>query len=302
MRSRRPADTVTKMAELDDDQQRRQWSDSLAAAWERHRKRLFESQRQVSNWLVDHLDPRPGQTILEFAAGPGETGFLAAERVEPGRTLISTDIGQGMVDAAQRGAAERGLTNVECRIMDGQDIDLADASIDGALCRFGLMLMPEPERALAGTRRVLRPGGRLVYATWGRPDRNPWLSLLAMAVLQHGHQPPGNPFEPGGPFSLADPDRNRQLVRTAGFEDPQIDELVDVVRFDDIDDYWNLQTEVSGPIALFISSLPQDSVQTIRATLEPMLEPFEVGDGYELPTLAIAVAATARSATSSPAR
>ncbi len=152
------------MAELDDSQQRRRWSDSLAAAWERHRKRLFESQRQVSDWLVDHLDPKPGQTILELAAGPGETGFLAAERVEPGGTLISTDIGQGMVDAAQRGATGRGLTNVECRIMDGQDIDLADASIDGALCRFGLMLMLEPERALAGTQRVLRPGGRLAYA------------------------------------------------------------------------------------------------------------------------------------------
>lgn len=251
--------------------------------------RLFESQRRVSDWLVDHLDPKPDQTIVELAAGPAETGFLAAERVGPGGRLLSTDIGQGMVDAARRGATERGLKNVECRVMDAQDIDLADASIDGALCRFGLMLMPEPQRVLAGTRRVLRPGGRFVYAVWGPPDRNPWLSLLAMAVLQNGHQPPGNPFAAGGPFSLADPDRNGELVRSAGFDDPNIDELADVMRFDDVEDYWALQTQVSGPIALFISSLPAASVQAIRATLEPMLEPFKSGDAYALPTLAVAV-------------
>lgn len=280
------------MGELDDNQQVQQWSDSLAGAWERHRKRLFESQRRVSDWLIENLDPKPGQTIVELAAGPGETGFLAAERVEPGGRLLSTDIGQGMVDAAKRGAAARSLNNVECRVLDAQDIDLADASIDGALCRFGLMLMPEPDRALAGAQRALRPGGRLVYAVWGPLDRNPWLSLLAMAVLDNGHQPPGNPFEPGGVFSLADPDRNRELVRAAGFEEPNVDELADVMRFDDLEDYWTLQTQVSGPLALFISSLPEDDIQTIRATLQPMLEPFTSGDGYELPTLAVAVSAT----------
>ncbi len=55
--------------------------DEIAAAWEHYRTQLFEGQRPVSDWIVDHLDPQPGQTILELAAGPGETGFLVAERV-----------------------------------------------------------------------------------------------------------------------------------------------------------------------------------------------------------------------------
>ena len=62
----------------------------VASSWERYRELLFEGQRPVSEWLVDHVDPRPGQTILELAAGPGETGFLAAERVGADGRLIST--------------------------------------------------------------------------------------------------------------------------------------------------------------------------------------------------------------------
>lgn len=269
------------------------WPHQVAGAWERHRTRLFEAQRHVSEWLVDRVDPQPGQTVLELAAGPGETGFLAAERVGAGGRLISTDLGPGMVDAARRGAAARGLTHVECRVMDGQEIDLPDASVDGVLSRFGVMLMPEPARALAGARRVLRPGRRLAYAVWGPPERNPSMSLLALAAIRSGHQPPGDPTAPGSPFALADPDRNRDLVLAAGFEDVEVVDLPGVTRFTDIDDYWDLRTSVSGSLAVFVSSLAPDDVRAVRSALEPMLEPYATPDGYALPSLAIGVAATA---------
>ena len=274
------------MAPIDPTDQTRQWSDELAAAWERHRDRLFESQRHVSEWMIDQLDTQPGQTILELAAGPGETGFLAAERLGVRGRLISTDLGPGMVDAARRGVEAHGLGNVECRVMDAQEIDLPDESVDGVLCRFGVMLMPDPARAVAGARRVLRPRRRLAYAVWGPPDRNPWMTLLVGAVLRNGHQPPGNPFGPGGPFSLADPAQNRALLEAAGFTEIEIEELPGSMGFTDFDDYWTLQSEVSGPIALFVSSLPPDDVAAIRATLAPMLDDFASPTGFEVPSLA----------------
>ncbi len=268
-----------------------QWSDDLSAAWERHRDRLFESQRHVSEWLIDQVDPQPGETILELASGPGETGFLAAERLGAEGRLIATDLGPGMVDAAQRGAQARGLGNVECRVMDAQEIDLPDDSVDGVLCRFGVMLMPEPARAIAGARRVLRPERRLAYAVWGPPDRNPWMTLLVGAVLQHGHQPPGNPFGPGGPFSLVDPAGNHALLEPAGFADIEVAELPGSMAFTGFEDFWTLQTEVSGPIAMLIASLPPDDQAAIRRTLEPMLTDFQSPDGYEVPSFAIGVSA-----------
>lgn len=130
--------------------------EQVASAWERYRDRVFESWRATSEWLIDRIDPRPGAIILELAAGPGETGFLAAERLLPDGHLISTDLAEGMVAAARRGAQARGLTNVECRTMDAQEIDLPDGSVDGVLSRFGLMLVPEPAKAFAEIRRVLR--------------------------------------------------------------------------------------------------------------------------------------------------
>ena len=144
---------VPAMAETEiNTEQTREFSDALAAAWERNRDRLFAAGRAVSDWLIDQIDPQPGQTILELAAGPGETGFLVAERVGPDGQVISTDLGPGMVAAARRGAEARGLTNVECRVMDAQQIDLPDASVDGVLSRFGIMLVPEPARVLTGIR------------------------------------------------------------------------------------------------------------------------------------------------------
>src|SRR5690348_16783995 len=97
-----------EMADDDGTMFRRDIGEQVAAAWETYRDRVFRSWQRASEWLIERVDPRPGHTVLELAAGPGETGFLLAERVLPGGRLISTDLAEGMVDAARRGAAERG--------------------------------------------------------------------------------------------------------------------------------------------------------------------------------------------------
>jgi ubiquinone/menaquinone biosynthesis C-methylase UbiE len=262
--------------------------DFLAAAWDRHREQLFENVRPLSDWLVDQVDPQPGQTVLELAAGPGETGFLVAERIEPDGKLISTDLSPAMVEAARRGAQARGLTNVEYRVLDAQAIDLPDASVDGVISRFGVMLTPEPDRVASGARRVLRPGGRFAYGVWGSPDRNPWLMMFVGAVLQNGHTPEGDPFGPGGPFSLAEPARNEELLGDAGFADVKAEEITDEMHYDTFDNYWTVQSEVSGPVALLVQSLPDGERDAIRGSLEAMVEPFKSENGYTFPWLAVA--------------
>jgi ubiquinone/menaquinone biosynthesis C-methylase UbiE len=266
----------------------------IAAAWERHRTRLFEGQRQLSEWIVDHLDPRPGQTVLELTAGPGETGFLAAERVGDDGRLICSDLNPGMVDAARRGAQARALTNVEFRVIDASAIDLPDASVDGVLSRFGLMLVPERDRAFAECRRVLRQTGRLAYGVWGAFDRNPWLTQLVGAMLQHGHALPGDPLGPGGVFSLAEPDFNREVLSSAGFTDVDVEEIPGAQRYDSLDEYWNVQTEIAGPLSGIIRSLSGDEQAAIKATLAPLVEPYRTdGGGLALPSLALGVSARA---------
>lgn len=268
----------------------RQWS-AVAAAWDRYRDRFFENLRPVSEWLIEQVDPRPGRTLLELTAGPGETGFLAAARLGPTGRLISSDFVPAMVEAAQRGAAQRGLDNVDCRVIDAQQIDLPDNSVDGVLSRLGLMLVPDQEQAMREIRRVLRPGGRCAYATLGAPEGNPWMWQIMTALLANGYPPPGDLSAPGGVFSLATPDSNRALATVGGFEKVTIDELAGTMRFESPDDYWAFITGLAGPVAEVVGSLSNEQLGSVRATLGSSLTSFKHDGGLELPWLAVVTSA-----------
>jgi len=269
----------------------RHWG-AVAPAWDKYRDRLFEDVRSVSEWLIEQVHPQPGQTVLELTAGPGETGFLAAARLGSTGRLICSDFAPAMVAAARRGAGERGLDNVECRIIDAQQIDLPDGSVDGVLSRFGLMFVPEQERAIAEIRRVLRQGGRCAYATWGPPERNPWIFQVVLALLQNGVAPPGDAFAPGGIFSLSTPERNHALATAGDFPDVTVEELTGVMHFDSLDDHWTRLTAVAGPVAELVGSLDAGQIQAVRATLDPSLAPYERDGALELPWTAIVTRAS----------
>ncbi|MGH9184246.1 MAG: hypothetical protein ACRD0U_00265, partial [Acidimicrobiales bacterium] len=128
----------------------------------------------------------------------------------------------------------------------------------------------------------LRLGGRCAYATWGPPDRNPWIFQIVMALLQNGHAPPGDPFAPGGVFSLATPERNHDLAAAAGFAKITVEELTGTMRFENPDDYWTFNTSVAGPVAELVASLSREQLRAIRDTLDPSLAPFERDGGLEL--------------------
>src|SRR6188472_113937 len=102
----------------------------MAAGWDGRRQWMWEGSRAVGEWLVDALDPRPGDTVLELAAGTGETGFLAAARVGDEGKLISTDFAPNMVEASRAEAERLDLENVEHRTLDAEDMDLPDSTID----------------------------------------------------------------------------------------------------------------------------------------------------------------------------
>src|SRR5450755_1131806 len=109
---------------------------AMAAGWDRERSWMWEASRAVSEEMLKALGPEPGQTILELAAGTGETGFAAARAIGPDGRLISTDFAPEMVAAARRASERLRLANVEHREMDAERMDLDDDSVDGVLCRW----------------------------------------------------------------------------------------------------------------------------------------------------------------------
>jgi SAM-dependent methyltransferase len=206
--------------------------------------------------------------------------------------LISTDFSPGMVEAARKRAEELNVGNAEFKVLDAEKMDLDDDSVDGVVCRFGYMLMADPEAALGQTNRVLRPGGRVSFAVWATPDKNPFAAVPAMTLVDRGDVPPPEPGAPGI-FALADHDRIRELVTGAGFSDPRIEEVPITWRFDDLDQYWRMINELAGPIATVIEQLSDDEQQAVRMTVGEKIEQFRQNGGYELPTTPIGVVAEA---------
>ncbi|HEX5915080.1 MAG TPA: methyltransferase domain-containing protein, partial [Rubrobacter sp.] len=196
----------------------------MARGWYAQREELWKASHPVSEWMVRRLDPKPGDTVLELAAGLADTGLMAARLVGESGQLIVTDFTPEMVAAARRRAQELGVHNAEFRVLDAERMDLVTDIVDGVLCRWAYMLMIDPRAAFAETRRVLRPGGRLAFSVWAARERNPALSLVGGVLESQGHIPPPDPGAPSA-FALADPGRIRELVVGTGFAEPEIEEL-----------------------------------------------------------------------------
>ena len=258
----------------------------MASGWQRSRDYVWEASRKVGESLVEALDPKPGQTILELACGVGDTGFMAASRIGDEGRLIATDFSPSMIEAARSRAQELGLRNVEFRVMDAENMDLDDDSVDGVLCRWGYMLMADPAAALAETRRVLRDGGRLAFSVWGPPERNMWSAIAGTTLVQGGHMEPPEAGSPGI-FAMASPDRIRELVTGAGFAEPRIEEVEVEWRFDDFEDYWRFLNELAGACALVIEKLDEDEKQSVREAMRKATAPFERDGELAMPGVAL---------------
>ncbi len=265
------------------------WRD-MAPGWEDRREWLLSITGAINEWILDRVDPQPGQRILDIAAGTGDLGFAAAERVGEEGGVICTDFSPEMLEAAKRNGKAHGLESVEYRVLDAERMDLPDDSVDGVVCRWGYMLMADPAAALSETNRVLRDGGTLGFAVWQAPDRNAWAAVPGMILVQRGHMPPPEPGAPGM-FALGDSDRIRELVTGAGFGDPQIEELTFEWRYA-ADDLWDAITKLAGPLARVINQLDDEEQQATREAIEEGLEQFRDGDELAVPAACWGVVAS----------
>ena len=216
-----------------------------AQGWENQADWFRDATMPVAAWMIDAIAPQPGQTILDLAAGIGDTGFLAAELIEPGGQLISADFVPEMLSAAQRRAERLDITNVRFRQMDANvPLDQPAASIDAVLCRWGYMLLRDGEAALRETRRILKQDGKVALAAWTGPEDNRWSSLPAEILAKRGLIEPDPPNTPGQ-FAWAAEGEVAERLESAGFVDYRVESVNFEFRFSDVEDWWRHQVQTS---------------------------------------------------------
>lgn len=270
--------------------------EQASAGWGRRAQRVRDWGMPVSTWMIEQLSLQQGQRLLELAAGPGDTGFLAAELIAPGGTLISSDATEGMLEVARQRAADLDLSGIklEFKQLQIEWIDLPTASVDAILCRWAYMLTVDPEAGMREARRVLAPGGRIALAVWDGPDANPWATIPTDALIQGGYIEPIDRGVSAGIFSLADPQRLQEMLEEAGFVDVLV-ESIDVTReYDRFDKFWDESLELSPSLSVALGRLTDEQRDDLRRRAESLAAPFAEGDGaIHLPGTSLVASASA---------
>jgi len=241
--------------------------------------------------MVELLEPRPGQRILDLAAGPGESGFKLLPLIQPGGALLSTDAAPEMVEVARRRATTLDLEGVEFAVEDAARLTLVDASVDGIICRFGLMLVPDMEAAAGEIARVLRADGRIVLAVWASSRVNPWMTAAGRAALDLGFTDPPD-HEAPGPFRLSDPERLQAVVESGGLRITATEEVAVTWAAASADAWWETTRDTSRMLATLLERLSSAKVTALRGRAEALLHEFTAADGsLSVPGLARVVVA-----------
>lgn len=171
----------------------------------------------------------PETRLLDVATG---TGALALAAARAGAQVLATDFSPGMVARV----TAHGLPNLEGRTMDGQALDLPDASFDAVFSVFGVMMFPDWRKGLAEMARVTRPGGRGVVATWQSQGAATHLLLgeVVRALFPDRERRTGLPE---GLTMLGDPERLSAEMIAAGFRAPTIETMTSdyLLRMTDLD-------------------------------------------------------------------
>ena len=261
------------------------WS-AAAPSWGEYADYVDERGALVGDAMLTAAGIRPGEIVLELGCGPGGVGLSAAELVGADGQVVMSDVAPEMTAIAAERAERRGLRNVVTRELDMEHLDVPDSSFDKVLCREALMLVADPTAAAREARRVLRPGGRAVFAVWGPPAANPWLSALLDAVgaqLGAPVPPPGMP----GPFALSERGALADVLSAGGFHGVDVSEVAVPMQVASFDDWWRMVPSLAGPVAALLASLPDDITSAIRGNAEATLRPFATQGNYTIPGLSL---------------
>jgi ubiquinone/menaquinone biosynthesis C-methylase UbiE len=271
---------------------RAQWQ-AAAEAWHRWGPFLGQWLGGATEQMLDLAHIRAGSRVLDIAAGAGEQSLAAARRVGPTGHVLATDIAPALLDYALADARAAGQSNIETRELDGEALgDLSPASFDAAISRVGLIYFTDQQRALAGIRRALKPGGRFAAIVYSTPDKNQFFSIPVGIIRRRAKLPPPQPGQPG-PFSLGSDGVLAAAYERAGLRDIEVRKVDSPVRLPSAAECVRFERESFGALHQMMSTLSEAERAETWDEIERELRQFETASGFIGPCEMLVGAGTA---------
>lgn len=216
------------------------------------------------------LDLKPEHVFLDVACGPGTVSLIASPQV---RAVQALDFSPEMVELCRAHLGRSGISNVETRVADGQDLPFDDETFDRAVSMFGLMFFPDRIRGMREMRRCLKPGGRALISSWAPVSRSP----LMRAMFDAGRAAnPESPPPKENPESLENPEVFERELREAGFSNIRIEPCFCAYDYGSGEQLWEEMVEGAVPLVMARESMPKDEWESFsKKCRRYLMETFE---------------------------
>lgn len=258
---------------------RAQWQ-AAAEAWHRWGPFLGRWLGDATETMFDLARIGPGSRVLDVAAGAGEQSIGAARRAGPSGRVLATDIAPALLERAAADAKAAGLSNLETLELDGEALDTLPAgSFDAVISRVGLIYFPDQQRALAGMRRALRPGGRVSAVVYSTPERNAFFSIPVKIIRERARLPAPLPGQPG-PFSLGAEGALEAAFAKAGLHDIEVRRVPSPVRLASAAECVRFERESFGALHQMMVGLDEAERASTWDAIEEALRQFESSEGF----------------------
>jgi SAM-dependent methyltransferase len=255
-----------------------QWQEA-AEAWHRWGTFLNAWLGPATETMLDMAKIGPGSRVLDVAAGAGEQTMVTAKRVGPSGYVLATDISSNILKYAANEAKQQGLANVETKRMDGENLDVPEGSFDAVISRVGLIYFPDQQKALAGMKRALKPGGRVAAIVYSTPDKNQFFSTPVSIIRRRANLGAPLPGQPG-PFSLGGPGVLEAAFTKAGFRDVQSKTIPSPLEMASSKECLRFEQESFGALHQMLSGLDDAGKQAAWQEIAQELAKFDTTTGF----------------------
>jgi ubiquinone/menaquinone biosynthesis C-methylase UbiE len=258
-----------------------QWQDA-AEAWARWTPVIQQWLAPVTEAMLELAGIQEGSHVLEVGAGAGDPSITVAGRIGPTGRVLATDSSSNILGFAARAARDRGLSNYETRVMDGESLDVGSEKFDVVMSRLAVIYFPHQLEALSGMLHALKPGGCAVNAVFTTADRNGFFSVPISVVRRRAQLPPPLPGQPG-PFSLGTPAVLEDLYKRAGFRDVSTRVVPANLHMNSTAECLRFERESFGALHQMLTGLPEAERDSVWDEIEDQLRQFEGPHGFEAP-------------------